>query len=288
LGPLVRQRLARTRQETLATLVRLGMQRIVIDGGRINASMRFHIDTRSAAQADEGSTFDFRNQVDAQGGLRFGPWGVKARMRNNIGYVSTSQTQTTEEMNVDLDLNSSVEIIFRTDQVPLNRLANADQTSRILATTRNPKDEAQIYAEERRRRRESQRQSDETRRTRTREAVTPRTAPAAGDRAAPRRPGQPPTGQQPAPRRPGQPPTGQQPAPRRPGQPPAGQQPAPRRPGQPPAGGSPAASPPGQPPAGGSPAASPPGQTPAGQGPAARPPAPSGAPPARRGPRAVT
>jgi len=34
--PLVRQRLARTRQETLATLVRLGMQRIVIDGGRIH------------------------------------------------------------------------------------------------------------------------------------------------------------------------------------------------------------------------------------------------------------
>ena len=103
LVPLVRQHLAQTRQQTLATMVQLGMQRIVVDGGRIHASMRFHIDTRSAAQADEGSTFDFRNTINAAGSFGWGPWGVSASMQNTIGYVSTSQTQTTEEMNVDLD-----------------------------------------------------------------------------------------------------------------------------------------------------------------------------------------
>jgi hypothetical protein len=38
--PFVRQSLARNRQQMLATMVQLGMQRIVIDSGRINASMR--------------------------------------------------------------------------------------------------------------------------------------------------------------------------------------------------------------------------------------------------------
>ena len=127
LVPLARRYLAQTRQEMLATMVMLGLQRIIIEGGKINAAMRFHIDTRSAAQADAGSTFDFRNQVSASGSFGFGPWGVSASITNTIGYVSTQRTQTTEEMNTDLDLNSSVELVFRTDQVPLNCMANASQ-----------------------------------------------------------------------------------------------------------------------------------------------------------------
>jgi len=48
LVPLARRALARQRQQSLATMVMLGMQRIVIDSGRIHASMRFHIDIRVA------------------------------------------------------------------------------------------------------------------------------------------------------------------------------------------------------------------------------------------------
>ena len=52
---LARAALARNRQQMLATMVMLGMQRIVIESGRLHASMRFHIDTRSAAADDRGS-----------------------------------------------------------------------------------------------------------------------------------------------------------------------------------------------------------------------------------------
>ena len=45
-------------------------------------------------------------------------------------------------MNTDLDLTSSVEINFKSDYVPLNRLASNDQASRIRANTRNPEAEA--------------------------------------------------------------------------------------------------------------------------------------------------
>lgn len=142
LVPLARRRLAKMRQEMLSTMVMLGMQRIVVESGRITASMRFHVDTRSAAQADEGSSFDLRNQINAAGSYGFGPWGVSASMSNTIGYVSTQRTQTTEEMNTDLDLNSSVEINFKSDYLPLNRLAGPGQADAIRANSRNPEAEA--------------------------------------------------------------------------------------------------------------------------------------------------
>jgi hypothetical protein len=36
-------------------------------------------------------------------------------MTNTIGYVTTQRTQTTEEMNTGLDVNSSVELYLKTD-----------------------------------------------------------------------------------------------------------------------------------------------------------------------------
>ena len=131
---LARVALARNRQQMLATMVMLGMQRIVIESGRITASMRFHIDTRSAAADDRGSTFDVRNEIDAKGNVgAVGVWGVEAKVKNTIGYVSTQKTQTTEEMNTDLDLNSSVELNFKTDYLPLDRLSGKDRVDLIKA-----------------------------------------------------------------------------------------------------------------------------------------------------------
>ena len=65
------------RQEMLASMVMLGMQRIVIDSGKINAAMRFHIDTRSAAKADEGSRFELQNKINAEAHGGIGIWGKR-------------------------------------------------------------------------------------------------------------------------------------------------------------------------------------------------------------------
>ena len=138
LVPFARRALARQRQQMLATMVMMGMQRIVVESGRLNAAMRFHIDTRSAASSDEGNRFDLQNRAEVSGRFGFGPWGVDAKMTNTIGYVSTSRDQTTEEMNTDLDLNSSVELYFKTDYVPLDRLAGVGQVDRIKVNTLNP------------------------------------------------------------------------------------------------------------------------------------------------------
>ncbi|MBX3086380.1 MAG: hypothetical protein KF716_32385 [Anaerolineae bacterium] len=149
LVPLARRKLASQRQQMLATMVMLGMQRLVVDSGRIHAAMQFHIDARSAAEQDKGSMFDFRNTASASGSFGFGPWGVSASMTNTIGYASTEQTRTTEDLNAQVDVNSSVEIIFHTDYLPLNRITTEAQADRIRKNSFNPAAEAEVAAKER-------------------------------------------------------------------------------------------------------------------------------------------
>lgn len=149
LVPLARRVLARNRQQLLSTMVQMGLQRIVIESGRLNAAMRFHIDASSAASNDRGSQFDMRNTTEVGVGAKFGPWGAEAKMQNTIGFVSTDRTQTSENMNTSVDLDSAVELVFRTDYVPLARLAGVGEVERIRVNTLNPEAEAARASTER-------------------------------------------------------------------------------------------------------------------------------------------
>jgi hypothetical protein len=177
LVPFARRALARQRQQMLATMVMLGMQRIVIESGRLNASMRFHIDTRSTANAEAGSRFDLENKAEAEGKFGAGPWGVSAKMTNTIGYVSTQKTQSNEEMNTDLDLNSSVELYFKTDYLPLDRLAGPGQVDRIKVNTLNPDAEEKAALQSREQRVAGARKAESERASQLNESLKHATAP---------------------------------------------------------------------------------------------------------------
>ena len=199
LVPFVRQHLARTRQQVLATLVTLGLQRIIIDSGRITAAMRFHVDTRSAAAEDKGSRLESQTGVHLHGQGTMGVWSASADITENIGYVSTQREQSTEEMNTDLDLNSSVEVNFRGESVSLDRLAPPSQVQAIRANTRNPEAENQVAAQERATRQQAQRQAEQSRRQSLDESLRPSQFPApAATPAAPATPAAHPTPAAPA------------------------------------------------------------------------------------------
>jgi hypothetical protein len=173
LVPFARRRLAKMRQEMLATMVMLGMQRIVIESGKISAVMRFHIDARSAAQADQGSNFDLHNQVNASGSYGVLGWGASASISNTIGYVTTQRSQTTEEERLDLNLDSSVEINFKSDYLPLNRLASTEQANRIRENSRNPEAEAKAVIDARSARETRDAASNTERRAQLNQRLTP-------------------------------------------------------------------------------------------------------------------
>jgi hypothetical protein len=179
LMPFARRAIARQRQQVLASMVMMGMQRIVIESGRINASMRFHIDTRSTASDESGSRFNLENQTQVKANY----WGVEASMKNTIGYVSTQKQQSTEEMNTDLDLNSSVELIFKTDYLPLDRMAGKGQVDRIKVNTINPDAEEKLASQERQARLQGARAADSARESGMDAALKP--SPAAPSPSAP-------------------------------------------------------------------------------------------------------
>lgn len=171
LVPMARANMARSRQQMLSTMVMMGLQRIVVESGRLSASMRFHIDTRSAANDDRGSSFDMRNDTSVGVGAKVGPWGVEGKMQNTVGYVSTERTQSTEEMNTEVDMNSSVELLFKTDYVSLDRLAGGPAQERIRVNALNPDAEAALASTERQARRSAQAGTDTARSSRLSERL---------------------------------------------------------------------------------------------------------------------
>ena len=114
----------------------------VIESGRLHASMRFHIDARSAAGADRGSTLDLRNEADASGKLGFGPWGGRG------------EGEKYHRLCLDVPKHRGAEhrprsqFLCRTRvQDRLFALAGREQVDRIKVHTLNPEAEAKAAAE---------------------------------------------------------------------------------------------------------------------------------------------
>jgi hypothetical protein len=134
LVPAARRKLSQGRLETLSLLVLMGLDRIVVTGGKIRATMAFHIDASDAAREANASEFDLR--VAAAGSVGFGPWS--ASVSTSVGYVTSSRSESESEINVAADLTGEVELHFRTDPVQLNRLLSDTGIDRIVANTPAP------------------------------------------------------------------------------------------------------------------------------------------------------
>lgn len=138
LVPAARRQLAQSRQQMLATMVMMGINRIVVTSGRIKAGMRFHIDARDTATAKSASRFDFRNEttMSASGGFFFG--GFSASSKTTVAYVSTKSREATDELSAGAELNSEVEIKFKSDYFPMEKLATPQMLAAIQGNTSNP------------------------------------------------------------------------------------------------------------------------------------------------------
>jgi hypothetical protein len=134
LVPAARRRLAQSRLQLLSTMVLLGMNRIVVTGGKIRATMGFHIDATDRAHQEHATDFDFR--AAAAGSFGFGPWSVSAS--TSVSYVNSTRANSDSELNVQTDLTGEVEIHFKSDYFPLERFANAGAISRIQGNTPVP------------------------------------------------------------------------------------------------------------------------------------------------------
>lgn len=122
--PLARRRVAQSRLQTLATMVLLGMNRVVVKDGTIAARLRFR-----AAAADHAKV-DYAVSDDSSGGPE--EWG----RRGSRTYAAPTTKVSTVGVNVQTDselkaeLFGDVKINFASETVPLDRFV--DDAKRTL------------------------------------------------------------------------------------------------------------------------------------------------------------
>lgn len=140
LVPLVRRKLGRDRQSMLGTLIQLGIQRVVVDDGRLHASMDMRVDTRSAQARDRQNRQDLGVHAAAEAQVGTGIWGAKVNVSTDFTSVQSDSKLSKEEMDTRAGLRSSVDLAFRTEQIPLDRLADEKARVKLEKVARVPAD----------------------------------------------------------------------------------------------------------------------------------------------------
>ncbi len=134
LVPAARRKLARQRQQMLSAMVMMGVNRIVVTSGRIRATMGFRIDAHDHAAAETASEFDETNVTAASGWFGFGG----ATSVNAVTYVSSTKKDSTDDLDVHADLTGEVDLKFKSDYLPLERMATPQMIGAIQGNTPNP------------------------------------------------------------------------------------------------------------------------------------------------------
>jgi hypothetical protein len=134
LVPAARRKLAQSRLKVLSTLVLMGINRIVVTGGKIRATMGFHIQSRDTAHAEHAEMVDTR--ASTSGSFGAGWWSASASF--SIAYVSSTKADSNAELSTQTDLTGEVEIHFQSDYFPIERFATAEGIDKIRGNTPVP------------------------------------------------------------------------------------------------------------------------------------------------------
>ena len=126
LVPAARDRLARDRMQTLATLVMLGMNRIVVRDGSITARLRFR-----AAAADR-TAVDYAVSDDPGSATPAGSWSTRGSTAYDapVTRVSTVGVNAQTDSSLNAELFGEVKINFASETLPLERFV--DEARRVL------------------------------------------------------------------------------------------------------------------------------------------------------------
>jgi hypothetical protein len=134
LVPAARRKLAQSRLKLLSTLVLMGINRIVVTGGKIRATMGFHINTRDTAHAERAEMVDTR--ASTSGSFGAGWWSASAAL--SVAYVSSTKADSNAELSTQTDLTGEVEIHFQSDYFPIERFATTEGIDKIRGNTPVP------------------------------------------------------------------------------------------------------------------------------------------------------
>jgi hypothetical protein len=126
LVPAARTSLARSRQQLLATMVMMGINRIIVTDGKINAKLKFNF------KADDSITQ--RRQAtknETQVGNRWATDAYQYTAQPVVFVTDQRDTTTTGNLDVTAALSGEVSLNFRSETFPLEKMVNTDQILRL-------------------------------------------------------------------------------------------------------------------------------------------------------------
>jgi len=158
LVPAARQRIAMDRQQMLATMVMMGVNRLVVTNGTIEASCMFRLDTRDTRIRDRtgtsggtsttgshdewGGKGDYHWEGENKGGWLSNKsskysgnqsW-YNGHTRDSTATFSVSTVDTNkneEEIKLHAELSGKVKLNFKSDYFPMERMVDALQINQI-------------------------------------------------------------------------------------------------------------------------------------------------------------
>ncbi len=138
LVPAARRRVAMDRQQLLATMVLMGINRIVVSDGNISASVLFRLDTRDTVQ--RGWTQTAEQYGGKYSRTRPGLWArwfrPSSTYESSFGRfkVATTQEEDSEaESKMKVELKGKVDMKFRSETFPLERMTDILTVNQIQA-----------------------------------------------------------------------------------------------------------------------------------------------------------
>lgn len=141
---LVRQaqlQIARGRQQLLASMVVLGINRIVVTDGLINAKVLFDMKARDVATRRRTASMHDRESQRSKAGVEggysswFSPWSAKAYAETQTEHVATVSSaldeQSESRAELKARLSGEVRVNFKSDHFPLDKLASPEMLGTI-------------------------------------------------------------------------------------------------------------------------------------------------------------
>lgn len=117
--PQVRHKVGAERQQLLATMVLLGLNRVAVRDGSISAKVMFRAAARDAAAVQ------YATSSDPQAIATWGERGSLSQTAQSTTMVSTLAVNAQNESTVRADLFGEVKLNFVSETLPLDRLADA-------------------------------------------------------------------------------------------------------------------------------------------------------------------
>lgn len=143
-----RLQIARGRQQLLASMVMLGINRIVVTDGTINAKVVFDMRASDRAQRRARASMYDRNQVTTQTNISasYGSWytpysvGVDSSIgTDHVATVESSVDNTSEsKAEVKAKLTGEVRVNFKSDYLPMEKMASPEMIAAIQGNARPP------------------------------------------------------------------------------------------------------------------------------------------------------